>query len=130
MGTKIGKEKIQREKGYLYFIGKDGYVWAAPMKHNKSGKKKKVGTEKIAKEKGFMYLHWQRRIRRKSQDEERIISLFPFARSLTAARSNPAAGLLIVFNSRQSFSIVLSILNLVCRKNSMWDECMIHPLFM
>jgi len=37
MGTKIGKEKIQREKGYLYFIGKDGYVWAAPMKHNKSG---------------------------------------------------------------------------------------------
>ena len=40
MGTKIGKEKILREKGYLYFIGKDGYVWAAPMKHNKTGKKK------------------------------------------------------------------------------------------
>ena len=55
MGTKIGKEKIQREKGYLYFIGKDGYDWAAPMKHNKTGKKKKVGTEKIAKESGFMY---------------------------------------------------------------------------
>ena len=51
MGIKIGKEKIQREKGFLYFIGKDGYVWAAPMKHNKTGKKKKVGTEKIAKEK-------------------------------------------------------------------------------
>jgi calcineurin-like phosphoesterase family protein len=42
--TKIGKEKIQREKGYLYFIGKDGYVWAAPMKYNTTGKKKKVGT--------------------------------------------------------------------------------------
>jgi hypothetical protein len=55
MVTKIGKEKINREKGYLYFIGKDGYVWAAPMKHNKTGKKKKVGTEKIAKEKGCMY---------------------------------------------------------------------------
>jgi hypothetical protein len=55
MGTKIGKEKIVREPGYLYFIGKDGYVWAAPMKHNKTGKKKKVGTEKIAKEKGHMY---------------------------------------------------------------------------
>ena len=53
MGTKIGKEKIVREPGYLYFIGKDGYVWAAPMKHNKTGKKKKVGTEKIAKEKGI-----------------------------------------------------------------------------
>ena len=43
MGQKIGKEKIVREKGFLYFIGKDGYVWAAPMKHNKTGKKKKVG---------------------------------------------------------------------------------------
>ncbi|MDP3443478.1 MAG: hypothetical protein Q8T08_11530, partial [Ignavibacteria bacterium] len=39
-------EEILRERGYLYFIGKDGYVWAAPMKHNKTGKKKKVGTEK------------------------------------------------------------------------------------
>jgi hypothetical protein len=55
MGTKIGKEKILREKGFLYYLGKDGYVWVAPMNHNKTGKKKKVGTEKIAREKGFMY---------------------------------------------------------------------------
>ncbi|HOT02762.1 MAG TPA: hypothetical protein PK069_01110 [Methanolinea sp.] len=55
MGTKIGKEKIKREAGYLYYLGKDGYVWAAPMKNNKTGKKKKVGTEKIAKEKGYFY---------------------------------------------------------------------------
>jgi hypothetical protein len=55
MGTKIGKEKIQRENGFLYYLGKDGYVWAAPMKHNKTGKKKKIGTEKIVREKGFMY---------------------------------------------------------------------------
>jgi len=55
MGQKIGTEKIKREKGYLYYIGKDGYVWAAPMKSNKTGKKKKVGTEKINKEAGFMY---------------------------------------------------------------------------
>jgi hypothetical protein len=55
MGTKIGKEKIQRETGFLYYLGKDGYIWAAPMKHNKTGKKKKIGTEKIAREKGFMY---------------------------------------------------------------------------
>lgn len=52
---KIGKEKISREKGYLYFVGKDGYVWAAPMKSNPSGKKKKVGKEKISKESGYMY---------------------------------------------------------------------------
>jgi hypothetical protein len=55
MGTKIGKEKIKREPGYLYYLGKDGYVWAAPMKNNKTGKKKKVGTEKIPREKGYLY---------------------------------------------------------------------------
>ena len=55
MGTKIGKEKIKREPGYLYYLGKDGFVWAAPMKNNKTGKKKKVGTEKVAREKGFLY---------------------------------------------------------------------------
>lgn len=55
MGVKIGNEKIEREPGYLYYVGKDGYVWAVPMKHNKSGKKKKVGTEQIKKEEGYMY---------------------------------------------------------------------------
>jgi hypothetical protein len=55
MGEKIGKEKIKREPGYLYYVGKDGYVWAAPMRHNKNGKKKKVGKEKIKKEEGWMY---------------------------------------------------------------------------
>ncbi|MCX8163688.1 MAG: hypothetical protein N3D10_04025 [Candidatus Micrarchaeota archaeon] len=55
MGKKVGNEKIQREDGYIYYVGKDGYVWASPMKHNKKGKKKKVGTEKIQKKPGFMY---------------------------------------------------------------------------
>ncbi len=55
MGRKVGSEKIERENGYLYYVGKDGYVWAAPMKHNKRGRKKKVGSEKIEKESGFMY---------------------------------------------------------------------------
>jgi len=55
MGTKIGKEKIKREPAYLYYLGKVGFVWAAPMKNNKGRKKKKVGTEKIAREKGFLY---------------------------------------------------------------------------
>jgi hypothetical protein len=41
------KEEIPREKGYLYFIGKDGYIWAAPMKHNKTGIKKKVSKERV-----------------------------------------------------------------------------------
>jgi len=55
MGKKIGSERISREDGYLYFVGKDGYVWAVPMKHNKRGRKKKVGSEKVSKERGFLY---------------------------------------------------------------------------
>ena len=39
-----------REGGYLYTVGEDGYVWAYPMKHNKTGKKKRVGTKKYKKE--------------------------------------------------------------------------------
>ena len=55
MGKRIGKEKIERKKGYLYYIGKDCYVWQAPMKRTKGGRKKKVGTEKISRRKGYMY---------------------------------------------------------------------------
>ncbi|MEM3031036.1 MAG: hypothetical protein QXH27_04840 [Candidatus Micrarchaeia archaeon] len=55
MGQRIGKEKIEREEGYLYYIGKDGYVWRAPMRNNPRGTKKRVGNEKITKEAGWMY---------------------------------------------------------------------------
>jgi hypothetical protein len=55
MGKRIGSEKISRESGYLYYIGKDGYVWRTPMKVNKKGTKKKIGTEKIARKAGYMY---------------------------------------------------------------------------
>ena len=55
MGKKIGSEKIKREKGYLYYIGKDGFVWRTPTKTNKGGKKQKVGSEKIDRKAGCMY---------------------------------------------------------------------------
>ena len=55
MAKKVGSERISRENGFLYYVGKDGYVWAAPMKHNKRGRKKKVGSEKISKRSGYMY---------------------------------------------------------------------------
>ncbi|HEA47496.1 MAG TPA: hypothetical protein ENH97_03725 [bacterium] len=55
MGKRIGKEKITRQKGYLYYIGKDCCVWQAPMKRTKGGRKKRVGTEKITRKKGCMY---------------------------------------------------------------------------
>ncbi len=44
-----------REDGYLYFVGKDGFVWRVPMKHNRRGSKKKVGTQKVEKKKGHLY---------------------------------------------------------------------------
>jgi hypothetical protein len=50
----VGKEKIVKEDGFLYYI-KAGQVWVSPMKHNKTGKKHRVGTEEIKTEKGFMY---------------------------------------------------------------------------
>ncbi|MBD3389661.1 hypothetical protein GF415_01765 [Candidatus Micrarchaeota archaeon] len=55
MGKKIGSERIDRQDGYLYYVGKDGYVWRVPMKHNKRGTKKRVGTEKVEKESGYLY---------------------------------------------------------------------------
>ncbi|MGC2288574.1 MAG: hypothetical protein WA688_01780 [Thermoplasmata archaeon] len=55
MAEKIGKEQIKREKGYLYYLGKDGYLWKTPTKLNKMGKKSRVGTEKIVRADGYMY---------------------------------------------------------------------------
>ena len=55
MGRRIGTEKIKREKGYLYYVGKDGYVWRTPMKAKKGGTKKRVGTERIVKKDGYLY---------------------------------------------------------------------------
>ena len=33
MGKKVGSEKIKREDGYLYYVGKDGFVYEAKMKN-------------------------------------------------------------------------------------------------
>lgn len=55
MAERIGKEKITRKDGYLYFVGKDGYVWQVPMRANTSGRKAKVGTEKVTKKDGYLY---------------------------------------------------------------------------
>ena len=55
MAERIGSERLQREDGYLYFLGKDGFVWRTPMKTNPRGRKSKVGSEKIKRDKGFLY---------------------------------------------------------------------------
>lgn len=55
MAERIGSEKLEREDGYLYFLGKDGFVWKTPMKTNSRGRKGKVGSEKVKREAGFLY---------------------------------------------------------------------------
>ncbi|MGI0100737.1 MAG: hypothetical protein ACREBH_03425 [Candidatus Micrarchaeaceae archaeon] len=55
MAERIGSERLQREDGYLYFLGKDGFVWKTPMKTNTRGRKSKVGSEKVKREQGFLY---------------------------------------------------------------------------
>jgi len=47
MTEKVSKEAVKKEKGFLYYLQKDGYVWVSPMKKNTTGKVHKVGTEKI-----------------------------------------------------------------------------------
>jgi len=53
MAERIGKEKIEREDGYLYYLGKDGYVWRVSF--DKDEEPEKVGNEHIKLEKGFRY---------------------------------------------------------------------------
>ena len=55
MAERIGSEKVSREDGYLYFLGKDGYVWRTPMKNNPRGRKAKIGTEKVSRHEGYLY---------------------------------------------------------------------------
>ncbi|MCL5404922.1 MAG: hypothetical protein M1125_03765 [Candidatus Marsarchaeota archaeon] len=55
MPQKVSNESIDREDGYLYYLGKDGYVWKTPMKMNTRGRKAKVGSERISREDGFLY---------------------------------------------------------------------------
>jgi hypothetical protein len=55
MAERIGRERLSREDGYLYYLGRDGFVWRTPMKTNSRGRKAKVGSERIRREEGFLY---------------------------------------------------------------------------
>ncbi|MCL5440907.1 MAG: hypothetical protein M1448_03440 [Candidatus Marsarchaeota archaeon] len=55
MAEKVSGEKVERESGYLYYLGKDGFVWRTPMRSNTRGRKSKVGNEKVRREEGFLY---------------------------------------------------------------------------
>ena len=55
MAERVTDEKVSRENGYLYFLGKDGYVWRTPMKTNTRGRKARVGSEKVQRADGYLY---------------------------------------------------------------------------
>jgi hypothetical protein len=55
MAERVTDERISREDGYLYFLGKDGFVWKTPMKNNPRGRKAKIGSEKVRREEGYLY---------------------------------------------------------------------------
>ncbi len=55
MSEKVTRERVDREDGYLYYLGKDGYVWRTPMKTNTRGRKAKVGTERVMRAEGYLY---------------------------------------------------------------------------
>ena len=51
----VGTEVITREKGYLYCVKADGYVYRIPAKSNKTGTALKVSKEAVKKEPGYLY---------------------------------------------------------------------------
>ena len=70
MAERVTKEKVDRDNGYLYYLGKDGYVWRTPMRNNPRGRKAKVGGEKVKRGR-IPLLHRQERIRSKDKDEQK-----------------------------------------------------------
>ncbi len=57
MAQKVAKLGVKREKGYLYFIDKNGDVSCALMARGKKkgGKPKKVAKAGIEKKNGYLY---------------------------------------------------------------------------
>ena len=57
MATKVATCGVQKEKGYLYYLGKDGDVWASRMARgsDKGGDKKMVGKAGVNRESGWLY---------------------------------------------------------------------------
>jgi hypothetical protein len=53
----VSNFKIQKEKGFLYFVGKDGFVYKVPLRHSKIENKEpqRVTNEPVKIEKGFVY---------------------------------------------------------------------------
>jgi DNA-directed RNA polymerase subunit RPC12/RpoP len=55
MAERVSRERVLRERGYLYFLGEDGYLWRTPTRVNVNGTKSRVGSERIIREEGYVY---------------------------------------------------------------------------
>jgi hypothetical protein len=55
MGERVGNEKIERENGYIYYVGTDGYVYRVPTRNNPHGKKARVSKTAVKREPGYLY---------------------------------------------------------------------------
>ncbi|MDD5270131.1 MAG: hypothetical protein WC481_02135 [Candidatus Omnitrophota bacterium] len=57
MAQKVAKAGIKREKGYLYYLDKQGDISMAKMARggSKGGKPKKVAKVGVKREKGYLY---------------------------------------------------------------------------
>ena len=57
MAETVKNTGVTKEKGYLYYVGKDGNVWASQMARgsNKGGNAKKVADAGITREPGWLY---------------------------------------------------------------------------
>ena len=57
MATKVATCGVQKEKGHLYYLGKDGNVWASKMARgsDKGGNAKMVAETSVTRESGWLY---------------------------------------------------------------------------
>ena len=56
MADKVARCGVTKEKGHLYYLGKDGNVWASKMARgsDKGGNAKKVADTNVTREKGWL----------------------------------------------------------------------------
>ena len=54
---KVAHTGVSKEKGYLYYLGKDGNVWRSPMSRGGKGggNAEKVADANVTREKGYLY---------------------------------------------------------------------------
>ena len=53
----VSSFKIQKERGFLYFLGRDGFVYKVPLNRSKIADKtpQRVSNEPIQREEGYVY---------------------------------------------------------------------------